>query len=157
MSWVSKDLKKSAEDAQTDSEESASDRVADSPLAERAVECWRRLAQGFAEDVNEFRKSNGTATFDQLSDFECRISNPEAAVVTTIAADIPELMIRYDYQSEGRNAGVPEGGVLTIRDAGHSVDLYSADERLSREQARKLILEPVLFPSRSDALEQTGT
>ena len=138
------------------SEESASDRNVDSPLDERATECWRRLAQGFAQDVKEFTNFNGTATFVQVSEFECRISNA-AGIATAISADIPELMIRYDYQSEGQKAGVPEGGVLTIRDAGRSVDLYSADQRLTREQARKLILEPVLFPDKSDALEPTGT
>jgi hypothetical protein len=157
MNWVLRDLQKSAEDAQTASEESASDRDVNSPLEARATQCWQRLAQGFAEDVKEFTKLNGTATFDQSSDSECRISNPAAAIATKVSADIPELMIRYDYQSEGRNAGVPEGGVLTIRDAGHAVELYSADQRLTREQARKLILEPVLFPNKSDALEQTGT
>lgn len=157
MNWVSRDLQKSAEDTQTTSEESASDRDVDSPLEARAAQCWQRLSQGFAEDVNEFTKLNGTATFDQPSEFECRISNPAAAIATKISADIPELMIRYDYQSEGHNAGVPEGGVLTIRVAGHSVEIYSADQRLTREQARKLILEPVLFPNKSDALEPTGT
>jgi hypothetical protein len=157
MNWVLRELQKSAEDTQAGSAESASDRDIDSPLEERAAQCWRGLAQGFAADVDEFRKSNGIATFDQSAEFECRISNPAAAIATAISADIPELMIHYDYQSEGRNAGVPEGGVLTIRDAGHAVELYSADQRLSREQARKLILEPVLFPSKSDALEQTGT
>jgi hypothetical protein len=157
MNWVSRDLQASAEDTQTGGEESASDHDVDSPLQARAAQCWRRLAQGFAEDVNEFAKLNGTVTFDQPSEFECRISNPAAAIATKILADIPELMIRYDYQSEGQNAGVPEGGVLTIRDAGRSVQLYSADQCLTREQARKLILEPVLFPNKSDALEQTGT
>lgn len=157
MNWVLRDLQKFTEDTQTAGEESASDRDVDSPLEARAEQCWRRLADGFAEDVNEFVRLNGTATFDQPSDFECRISNPTAAIATKISAAIPELMIRYDYQSEGRSAGVPEGGVLTIRDAGHSVELYSADQRLTREQARKLILEPVLFPNKSDALEQTGT
>lgn len=157
MNWVLRELQKSADDTQTSSQESATDHDLDSSLESRAAQCWHRLARGFAEDVNEFGKLNGTASFDQPSEFECRISNPAAAIATKISADITELMIRYDYQSEGSNAGVPEGGVFTIRDAGHSVELYSADQLLTREQARKLILEPVLFPNKSDALEQTGT
>lgn len=157
MNWILRELQKSAEDRQTGSEESVSDRNIDSPLQERGTQCWRSLAQGFAEDVKQFTNLDGTASFDQPSEFECRISNPAGAIAAEISADIPELMIRYEYQSEGNNAGVPEGGVLTIRDAGRSVELYSADQRLTREQARKLILAPVLFPNRSAALEQTGT
>lgn len=40
-----------------------------------------------------------------------------------VSGEMPERMMRYDYQSERERAGVPEGGVLTIRDAGHSVEL----------------------------------
>jgi hypothetical protein len=36
---------------------------------------------------------------------------------------------------------------MTLRPADGSVDLYSADQQLTSEQARQLVLEPLLFPT----------
>ncbi len=157
MTWITRELQNSDAEGQASSEESAPGGGVDSTMEIRAQQCWHRLLQGFAQDIREFRNLNGTALLEQPSEFECRIANPGAEIAVRVSGEIPELMIRYDYQSQGRRAGVPEGAVLTIRDGGRSADLYSADERLTDEQARKLILEPVLFPNKSDALEQTGT
>jgi hypothetical protein len=155
MSWLTREIQQSDAE-QSDREQTVSENEAGSPLGSRALECWHRLAEGCANDVREFR-SHGSAKFEQPSEFECRVSNSDGGVAVQLSGDMPELLIRYEYQSEGEKAGVPEGGVLTIRDVGRSAELYSADQHLTFDQARKLILEPVLFPKRSDALEETGT
>jgi hypothetical protein len=155
--WIKKDLQQSDAATNPDSEPVALNDEANSRLEARAQQCWHQVAQGFAQDVREFQSTNGSAHFEQSSEFRCRIANPAAGISVQVLGDMPQLIIRYDYQSEGQRAGVPEGGILTIRDSGRSVELYSADERLTLEQARKLVLEPVLFPNKSEALEQTGT
>jgi len=156
MSWLTKELQNSDAE-QSGSEQTFQENQIDTPLESRALQCWHRLAQGFSDDVREFRSQQGSAKFEQPSEFQCRVSNSEGGIAVQLSGDLPELVVRYEYQSEGEKAGVPEGGVLTIRDAGRSAVLYSADQHLSFDEARKLILEPVLFPNRSDALEKTGT
>jgi len=44
------------------------------------------------------------------------------------------------------NIAVPEPGLLGLREGRNSVELYSADQRLSPEQARRMMLEPLLSP-----------
>jgi hypothetical protein len=157
MNWVKKELQESDAVAKPHSGSAAVGNDANSGLETRATQCWQQVAKGFAHDVEEFQGAVGRVQFEQSSEFQCRITNPAAGISVQVSADVPQLAIRYDYRSEGQRAGVPEGGVLTIRDAGRSVELYSADQRLTLEQARKLVLEPVLFPDKSPALEQTGT
>lgn len=44
-------------------------------------------------------------------------------------------------------AGVPEGGILSIRKSPRgTAEFYTADERLTSEETRQVLLEPVLFP-----------
>lgn len=157
MNWIKKELQKS--DGGTKPHGGTADLSddANSRLETRATQCWHEVTKGFAQDVKEFQAVEGGVQFEQSSEFQCRITNPAAGISVQVSADVAQLAIRYDYQSEGQKAGVPEGGVLTIRDGGRSVELYSADQRLTLEQARKLVLEPVLFPNKSGALEQTGT
>ena len=54
---------------------------------------------------------------------------------------------------------VPEGGFLSLRDVGSDMALFSADQQLTAEQARRLILEPLLFrphPWRKPAAKGTA-
>ena len=49
-------------------------------------------------------------------------------------------------------AGVPEGGMLSMRQSRRgTVEFYSADERLTSEETRQVLLEPLLFPKQSSA------
>jgi hypothetical protein len=53
----------------------------------------------------------------------------------------------YDYQSEELRAAAPEGGIFSVRLTRYGrADIYSTDERLNNEEARRMLLEPVLFP-----------
>ncbi|HEY4679227.1 MAG TPA: hypothetical protein VIJ01_18820, partial [Candidatus Angelobacter sp.] len=59
----------------------------------------------------------------------------------------------YDYTAiNQRSAGVPEGGMLSMRQSRRGdVEFYSADERLTSEETRQVLLEPLLFPRQSSA------
>lgn len=105
------------------------------------------MLQEFQADVAEFRQLNGDATFEQVSEWQCRVTNNIAHLAAVITAD-PELhVLRYNYQSESPTTAAPEEGILTFRPSGNAVRTYSSDQRLSLEQVRALILEPVLFPA----------
>jgi hypothetical protein len=66
----------------------------------------------------------------------------------TITADFDNRIIRYKYdQLNSKSAGVPEGGMLAMRQSPTGVvELFSADERLTSKSIRKVLLQPVLFP-----------
>jgi len=101
--------------------------------------------------------ANGDAEFKQLSDLSCRISNSVAHVAALVTADKSAQTIQYTYEPEDADTAVPEGGVLSLRPTEHWVELYSADQRLTSDQARQLILEPLLFPkAASSANEDTA-
>jgi hypothetical protein len=72
-----------------------------------------------------------------------------------ITVDFSAHTIRYIYEPEDLDVAVPEQGILTLRPSNASVELYSADQRLSSNEARRMILEPLLFPLTQ--LEDTGT
>jgi hypothetical protein len=56
--------------------------------------------------------------------------------------------VRYTYSAlNQRSAGVPEGGMLSMRHSpSGQVEFYSADERLTSEETRHVLPEPMLFP-----------
>jgi hypothetical protein len=51
---------------------------------------------------------------------------------------------------------VPEGGFPSLRAAGSDIALFSADQQLTAEQARHMILEPLFFPP-APPLEKNGS
>jgi hypothetical protein len=65
-----------------------------------------------------------------------------------LTADFGNHTVRYDYSAiNQRSAGVPEGGMLSMRQSrSGTVEFYSADERLTSEETRQVLLEPLLFP-----------
>jgi len=120
----------------------------------KAEQTWANLMDGFRQDVEEFQRLNGDAEFKKVSDFSCRISNPKAHVAALVSADMEAQTIQYTYEPEDADIAVPEGGVLSLRPCDHWVELYSADQRLTSEQARQLILEPLLFPKAATSAEE---
>ncbi len=134
---------------------------AEATFEARAARKWNSLLTGFEQDAEEYRQLNGTADFTRLSEFECRISNAASSTAARVTADLSAHTIDYSYEPEAKSTAVPEGGVLSLRDSGNSVDLYSADQRVTAEQARRLILEPLLFPSKplpqEAPLKKTGS
>jgi len=84
----------------------------------------------------------------------CRISNPAAHIAALVTADMSAQTIQYTYEPESADSAVPEGGVLSLRPSEHWVELYSADQRLTSDQARQLILEPLLFPNAATSADE---
>ena len=119
---------------------------------------WDELVRGLERDVKEFRQVGGTAEFTLEENLACRVANPKAQVAVVLTGDLDAHAIRYHYEPENGQTAVPEGGLLSLRTTTAGVEFYSADQRLSSEEARRLILEPLMFPRASLAgLEPTGT
>ena len=119
---------------------------------------WSELVRGLESDLGEFKSVGGEAAVQQTSDTECRVSNLRSGIAVNLHCELEDHTIRYDYDPISEKIAVPEGGVLTIRLSDHGADIYSADERLTNEAARRLVLEPLLFPRAPlQGLEPTGT
>jgi len=129
----------------------------DAVFEERAAQCWIRLTDGLQWDAKQLQRIKSGASFKQLSDYECRISNPSAKIAVGVNADLAARTISYRYEPQQTNIAVPEPGLLALREGKNSVELYSADQRLSPEQARRMILEPLLSPGIPMELRKTAT
>ena len=118
------------------------------PFADEARRRWLQLKDELTTDVAEFNVRQSGAEFSQPSSNQFVVTNSLSGVSLTLTADFNAQMIYYDYAPINKNsAGVPQGGILSIRQSHRGiVDFYSADERLTSEEARKVLLEPVLFP-----------
>jgi hypothetical protein len=151
MIWIADRLRK-----QTDSKESGAQSVQRRYDSE-AGRLWSRFVQGVERDLGAYRQQKGNADLQRVSKFECRVSNPAANTAVTVAADMSDQTIRYAYEPLAKDSAVPEEGILTIRKSGRLLELYSADQRLTLEEARRLILEPLLFPTLPEDIEAPGT
>jgi hypothetical protein len=115
-------------------------------LQKAAEARWQQLANDVRADVEEFSRIVSPAEFSQQSEVEFRVGRSLLALV--VRADLENHNIHYDYNSDEQRAAAPEGGILSMRLSRYGrVDLYSADERLTDEEARRMLLEPVLFPT----------
>ncbi len=119
----------------------------------RARQKWEVLLNGFQRDLQEFERGGEVAELQKFSDAQYRISNPAAHISVRITAGFSDHIFRYNYEQDEKDTPVPEDGVLTLHLSGNHMNLYSADQQLTLEQARKLILEPVLFPGKPSAGE----
>jgi len=109
---------------------------------------WQQLAEELQADVAEFNSRQGGADFSEVSASQFRVINLTTGLELVISADFDARIIRYNYeQVNDKSAGVPEGGMLSMRQSQTgAVEFYSADEQLSSEETRDILLEPVLFP-----------
>jgi hypothetical protein len=121
---------------------------AETQFDQAAQERWQRLAQELAADVAEFNSRQGGANFSRPSANQFRVANSNTGLQLTISADFDARTVSYDYeQVSEKSAGVPQGGMLSMRQLKRGgVEFYSADEQLTSEAVREVLLEPVLFP-----------
>src|SRR5579872_1348804 len=56
---------------------------------------WQNMVAAFREDVEEFKRLNGDASFEQDYEFQCHISNPAAKTAAVVTADITAQTISY--------------------------------------------------------------
>jgi hypothetical protein len=58
----------------------ASASLAENSFRLRALEKWAALLNDLRNNVKEFRRITGKAEFDQATNAQCRISNPQAKI-----------------------------------------------------------------------------
>ena len=119
-----------------------------SPFMEAARQRWSQLGDELKADVKEFSAQHSGAEFSSSGKDTYRVLYSESGLELEISADFDAQVVRYDYKpTSSSTAGAPEGGILSMRQSRRgTVEFYSADERLTSEETRQVLLEPVLFP-----------
>jgi hypothetical protein len=114
---------------------------------------WRELGDELRADVAEFNKQGTGAELAVEGEDMYRVRNSSSGLELTLKADFNNHSASYDYAAiNQRSVGVPEGGMLSMRQSRRgNVEFYSADERLTSEETRQVLLEPLLFPKQSAA------
>lgn len=125
----------------------------ESQFATAARARWQELGEELRADVKEFNKQGSGADLTLEDENQYRVQNSSAGLELSLTADFDNHSVRYDYTAiNQRSAGVPEGGMLSMRQSRRGdVEFYSADERLTSEETRQVLLEPLLFPRQSAA------
>ncbi|HEY7402331.1 MAG TPA: hypothetical protein VIB39_02330 [Candidatus Angelobacter sp.] len=140
MGWIQEHLRQSSRTSGTQA-------GAEERFVAAARERWRKLGEELRADVAEFNSHQPGADFAANGENLYRVNNSGSGLELTLLADFDNHTVRYNYSALSRNAGVPEGGMLSMRQSRTgSVEFYSADERLTSEETRQVLLEPMLFP-----------
>lgn len=141
MSWIEDYRRQHAEN--TTQSQTEEDR-----FAQAARERWRKLGEELQADVAEFDARSQDASFASEGDNLYRVRNSASGLELVLKADFENSVVRYDYAAvNSQTAGAPEGGILSIRKSPRgTAEFYTADERLTSEETRQVLLEPVLFP-----------
>jgi hypothetical protein len=126
---------------------------AESQFAAAARSRWQELGDELRADVAEFNKQGTGADLAVEGEDSYRVRNSGSGLELVLKADFNNHSASYDYAAiNQRSAGVPEGGMLSMRQSRRgNVEFYSADERLTSEETRQVLLEPLLFPKQSAA------
>ena len=126
----------------------ASGRRSDVAQQQAAANLWQELHESLQADVNEYNRWGGTASFDAPDRQQVAISEPTTGLQVRIQAELPDRHLRYEFQATRDDVPAPEGGFFSIRiSPTGQAELFSADQPLNCEQARRVLLQPVLFPS----------
>jgi hypothetical protein len=152
MGWIAEHLNKESRNKESrNNDPRQNHQGADAPANQfmaQARRRWLQLAEELRADVGEFNSHGSGAGFAQPTDDRFEITNSASGLQLVIDADFGDQIIRYEYSSVNDNsAGTPEGGILSMRQSQRgNVEFYSADERLTSEETREILLKPVLFP-----------
>lgn len=143
MGWVDDEY-----DDRALSRQPADESRAEQQFEDAAVRRWQQLATQIESDVNEYRQRGGKAAFSRLSEFEVKVSDSDSALSVSVWADIEGHTIHYEFSSSNERVAAPEGGIFSIRQSRWGrAELYSADQRVHSEAVRRMLLEPVMFPT----------
>jgi hypothetical protein len=128
--------------------EASANETTSSSFTEAARERWNQLGNELKADVDEFSANHRGAEFSTSGNDAYHVTYSESGLELDIKADFEAQVVHYDYKTTGSStAGAPEGGMLSMRQSRRGgVEFYSADERLTSEETRQVLLEPVLFP-----------
>lgn len=140
MGWITQEF--------TRRRSSQSAPVSDQARQQAVANLWQELRDGLQADVNEYNRWGGAAVFDASGLEQVAISEPATGLQLRLQADLPDRHLRYEFQSTREDVPAPDGGFLSIRlGRDGQAEFYSADQPLSCEQARRVLLQPVLFPT----------
>jgi hypothetical protein len=147
MSWIQEHL------SQSESRKSGEPGDPKSQFDAAAQTRWQELGEELKADVAEFNAQGSGASLSTHGSNEYRLQNSTSGLEVTLTADFENRNVRYGYAAiNQRSAGVPEGGMLSMRQSRRgAVEFYSADERLTSEETRQVLLEPLLFPKQSSS------
>ena len=125
----------------------------ESQFAAAARARWLELGDELRADVTEFNKQGSDAELSVDGEDKYSVRNSGSGLELALKADFDNHSVSYNYTAiNQRSAGVPEGGMLSMRQSRRGdVEFYSADERLTSEETRQVLLEPLLFPKQSAA------
>ena len=146
MGWIHKHFR-------DNSQQSAANDTPERQFTTAARERWHKLGNELRSDVAEYNSHRSGAESLQDDENTMRVRNNETGLELTLMADFENHTVRYGYSALGQqNAGVPEGGMLSMRQSRNGeVEFYSADERLTSDETRQVLLEPMLFPKQPAA------
>src|SRR5438309_855990 len=141
MSWIQEHLRQSGPSSQNQPPQ-------ERQFSSAARDRWQKLEEELRSDVEEFNAHQSGAEFSREGENTMRVRNSGSGLELTLIADFENHHVSYDYTAlNSLSAGAPEGGMLSMRQVRNgSVEFYSADERLSSEETRQVLLEPMLFP-----------
>ncbi len=143
MGWIEQEYRDRINSRQNDVSETERERAFEQAELQR----WRDLVRDLEGDVAEYNRQGGSATLTRASETEVRVADHSNALTLTVRADIEGHAIHYDYGSTNPRVASPEGGIFAIRRSHWgSPEFYSADQRIHNEGARRILLEPILFP-----------
>ena len=120
-----------------------------SQFQKRAQQRWRQLGEELQADVADLNQRGSGASFAQPDAAQYRVTNSASGLELSVVADFEAETVQYLYKPVATlNAGTPEGGILSMRECeGGTVEFYSADRRLTSEETRRVLLEPLLPPA----------
>jgi hypothetical protein len=146
MGWITRELEeRGGGGKQVD--RGANQRTA--PIAQRA---WEQLKRELEMDVEEFKGHGGDAQVSYVSEQRMKISEPRTGLEVLLTLDLNSSLVRYDFSSTEKRVAAPEGGILSLRSSqAGEPEIYSADERITSERARRLLLQPILLDSKAAA------
>ncbi|HEY2170952.1 MAG TPA: hypothetical protein VGJ30_15105 [Candidatus Angelobacter sp.] len=146
MGWIQDYRRQSSQDSHDHQD-------AESQFAAAARSRWQELGDELRADVAEFNKQGTGADLAVEGEDSYRVRNSDSGLELVLKADFNNHSASYDYTAMNqRSAGVPEGGMLSMRQSRRGdVEFYSADERLTSEETRQVLLEPLLFPKQPAA------
>ncbi|MBV9088237.1 MAG: hypothetical protein JOY79_12175 [Acidobacteriaceae bacterium] len=141
MSWVSEEAHARSQSA-AELNESERERQFDEAAAQR----WGELRQELRGDTDDFNSQGGAADYSESAN-TCEVQAANTGLTLRARFDPSSRTVHYDYESDSRRSAPPEGGILSMRLSRYRrAELYSSDEHLTSEEARRLLLEPVFFP-----------
>jgi hypothetical protein len=109
---------------------------------------WLELRDGLQGDLAEYNRWGGTAVLDASDPQQVTVSDRGSGLQVRIQADLADRHLRYEFQGLSEGVAAPEGGFFSIHlSPTGQAELFSADQPLTCEQARRVLLQPVLFPT----------